>query len=146
MKKVIGRKTKISLPEWEIEGVMAKVDTGAYTSAVHAEEVMEETEDGYKILKFSLLPPHHSKYTGKLIKTRNYTIKKVKNSFGQVENRYKVKTKVDVQGDQIDAEFTLSDRKKMKNAILLGRKLLIGRFLVDVDLVPVKSNSKKRIP
>ncbi|WP_114751688.1 ATP-dependent zinc protease family protein [Pleomorphovibrio marinus] len=144
MKKVIGRKTKISLPEWEIEGVLAKVDTGAYTSAVHAEEVKEELEDGHQILKFSLLPPHHPKHTGNLIQTRNYTIKKVKNSFGQVEHRYKVKTKVDVMGDQIDAEFTLSDRKKMKNAILLGRKLLKGRFLVDVDLVPAKS--KKQIP
>lgn len=118
---------------------MAKVDTGAYTSAVHAEQVKEESSDGEPVLSFCLLPPHHPKFTGKLIKTKNFSTKKVKNSFGQVEHRYKVKTKVEIMGEWFDAEFTLSDRKKMKNALLLGRKLLKGRFLVDVDFTPVKS-------
>ncbi len=144
MKKTIGRKTRISLPEWHLNAIVAKVDTGAYTSAVHAEQVREETNGGEPVLFFSLLPPHHPKHTGNLIKTKSFTTKKVKNSFGQVEHRYKVRTKVEIMGEQFDAEFTLSDRKKMKNALLLGRKLLKGRFLVDVDLAPGKSNKQNR--
>ncbi len=144
MKKTIGRKTRISLPDWHLEAVVAKVDTGAYTSAVHAEEVKEDSEGGLPTLSFKLLPTHHPKHSGTIVKTSNFTTKKVKNSFGQVENRYKVRTTVDILGEQFEAEFTLSDRKKMKNALLLGRKLLKGRFLVDVDLVPGKS--KKQNP
>ena len=41
-KKVLGRKEKITLPELGLNLVGAKIDSGAYTSSLHAEEIRIE--------------------------------------------------------------------------------------------------------
>lgn len=79
-KHVIGRREKISLPDWGLKMISAKVDTGAYTNAIHCEWVEEKVENGQELLVFKLLEPEHRLYTGKVIKTKKYTQKKVKNS------------------------------------------------------------------
>ncbi len=132
-KKIIGRKEKISLPELGLSLVWAKIDTGAYTSSVHAENLREEWVDGRKVLKFQPLLPGHEAFTGETVTFTNYREKIVKNSFGQTEVRYLVETIIRIAGEEYPAEFTLSDRSNMKNAILLGRKILTNRFLVDVS-------------
>ncbi|QDH79066.1 ATP-dependent zinc protease [Echinicola soli] len=132
-KHVIGRREKISLPDWGLVMISAKVDTGAYTNSIHCEWVEEKEVEGARVLEFKVLSPKHRLYTGKVIRTKRYTQKKVKNSFGNAELRYKVTTKVLMFDEVSDVEFTLSDRSKMRNALLLGRKMLRGRFIVDVD-------------
>ena len=146
MKQIIGRKEKISLHEWGLKMVTAKIDTGAYTSAIHSDFAQEERDDlGNKVLTFTILPQSHRKYSGKIIRTTDYTTKKVKNSFGQAEDRYKIMTKITLFGEEFEAAFTLSDRSDMKNPILLGRKLLKGRYMVDVDLTYQSQKAAKTI-
>lgn len=132
-KKVLGRKEKITLPELGLNLVGAKIDSGAYTSSLHAEDIRIEEVAGKKMLYFKILMPAHQKYTGKNLAFDSFREKKVKNSFGQVEVRYLIETKLQLAGETFRAEFTLTDRSSMKNAILLGRKILRGRFLVDVS-------------
>ncbi|SMD43202.1 Uncharacterized conserved protein [Aquiflexum balticum DSM 16537] len=143
MKKLIGRREKITLPEWNLKNVTGKIDTGAYTSSIHCEYVEEKEEGGKKVLFFKVLEPSDKKYNGKILRSENYSQKKVKNSFGHAEIRYKVTTKVIMFGVEFDAEFTLTDRSKMRNPILLGRKILIGRFIVDVQEVNLSKKSLK---
>ena len=114
-KKIIGRKEKISLPDLGLKLVWAKVDTGAYTSSVHAENIRLENREGKEVV------------------VENFREKKVKNSFGHAETRFLIITKMILAGETFDAEVTLTDRSSMKNAILLGRKTLRNRFLVDVS-------------
>ncbi len=64
-KKVLGRKEKITLPELGLNLVGAKIDTGAYTSSLHAEEIRIEEVEGRKLLYFKILMPAHKKFTGK---------------------------------------------------------------------------------
>ena len=130
-KTIIGRKEKIDLPEWNIIAINAKIDTGAYNCSIHATSVKENRKE----LEVILLDPEDERYTGKTININNYKIKKVKNSFGQIEKRFLIKTMMTLGGQQFKAGFTLSDRGKMKNNVLLGRKILAGRFLVDVEKV-----------
>ncbi len=132
-KKVLGRKEKITLPELGLNLVLAKIDTGAYTSSLHAEEIRIEEVAGKKLLHFKILMPNHQKFTGKTLAFESFREKKVKNSFGQAEVRYLIETKLQLAGETFRAEFTLTDRSSMKNSILLGRKILRGRFLVDVS-------------
>lgn len=132
-KKIIGRKEKISLPDLGLKLVWAKVDTGAYTSSVHAENIRLENREGKEVLVFEALLPGHKKFTGKEVVVENFREKKVKNSFGQAETRFLIITKMILAGETFDAEVTLTDRSSMKNAILLGRKILRNRFLVDVS-------------
>lgn len=134
-KKIIGRKERISLPALGLKRVWAKVDTGAYTSSVHAENIREEVRDGKPVLVFEALLPGHKGFTGKQVVVENYREKKVKNSFGQAEVRYLIETQMELAGEKFSAEITLTDRSSMKNAILLGRKILRNRFLVDVSKI-----------
>lgn len=139
MKQIIGRKERITLEEWGLKNISAKIDTGAYSSAIHCEHSQVKKLDGKEILEFIVLSPAHKHYRHQLISTECFSQKKVKNSFGHVEIRYKVTTKIRIFGHEFDAEFTLSERSKMKNPILLGRKVLKGRFLIDVDKVHLSS-------
>ncbi|MDO6439527.1 RimK/LysX family protein [Cyclobacterium sp. 1_MG-2023] len=134
-KTIIGRKEKIDLPEWNITAINAKIDTGAYNCSIHVTSVKEVLKDNRKELEVILLDPEDERFTGKTINIINYKIKKVKNSFGQIEKRFLIKTMMTLGGQQFKAGFTLSDRGKMKNNVLLGRKILAGRFLVDVEKV-----------
>jgi ribosomal protein S6--L-glutamate ligase len=126
----IGRAEKIDLLDFDLLNVPAKVDTGADTSAIWASSIGEK-EDG---LYFVLFGPESPNYTGVIQRfTRpDYTLTRVANSFGQKELRYKVKLRVRVKGRVIRATFTLSDRSEKVYPVLLGRRLLHGKFLVDV--------------
>jgi hypothetical protein len=141
-KIIIGRKETIDLPEWGIEAINAKVDTGAYNCSIHASFAEEVDMEDKKLLKVILLEPEDDGYTGEKIDIRHYKVKKVKNSFGQMEKRFLIQTSMIIGNRTIPAAFTLSDRKKMKNAVLLGRKILKGRFLVDVAKTKIAGKSK----
>lgn len=143
-KKIIGRKEKITLPDLGLKSVWAKIDTGAFTSSLHAEDIREEEENGKMVLKFEILMSGHKDFTGKTLSFEEYKQKKVKNSFGQTETRYLVVTRIKIAGETFSAEFTLSDRSSMKNSILLGRKILQNKFLVDVNRVNLSKAYRKK--
>lgn len=134
-KKVIGRREKISFPSFGQELIWAKIDTGAYTSTFHAEEVRIENENGKEILKFIPFKTSDKIYTGKTQQVEEFKKKIVKNSFGDDEERYLIKIQVIIAGENFNTEFTLSNRSRMRNSILLGRQTIRGKYLIDVERV-----------
>lgn len=128
-KLIIGRNDKIDLPDMGIENANAKIDTGAYTSSIHCKKI--KTVDG--VLSFYILLEQNGEKFSRKYQTKDYSRKKIRSSNGESQTRYIIKTKVVLFGKSYMAEFSLSDRSKMKNPILIGRKLLSGRFLVDVS-------------
>lgn len=127
-KVIIGRSELLTFIDVASTQVPAKTDTGAYRSAVHASEVMEH--DG--VLEFMLLGGHPVCGTiAQKMTTTDYTKVWVANSFGHREERFEVKLKVKLGPKVFQARFTLADRSKKIYPILLGRKLLNHRFLVD---------------
>lgn len=128
--ETIGRAERVDLVDFGIEGVYAKVDTGADSSSVWATNI-EEREDG---LYFTMFAPGSEYYTGKeqRFTKPDYTITRVENSFGHRETRYKLKLRVRVKNRVIRASVTLADRSNKTYPMLLGRRLLSGKFLVDV--------------
>ena len=64
-----------------------------------------------------------------------YSQKKIKNSFGEIEERYIIKTLISIGGKKINTTISLSDRESMRYPVLIGRRLLKGRFLVDVNQI-----------
>src|SRR5574337_1098685 len=95
-KKIIGRVEKISFPELGIQGVHAKIDSGADLYSVWATDIHE---DG-GILSFKLFGRKSPHYTGQEIKVPkpNYLLTRVANSFGQKEMRYVVKLQIKIDG------------------------------------------------
>ena len=108
-----------------ISGVrsIAKIDTGAFSGVVHAENIFEK--DGE--LSFDFLGDKKLYF-----KTRSFRFRTVKNTHGGSKTRYLVKFKILIEGREFEALFGLDDRSKMKFKMLIGRAFLIkNNILVD---------------
>lgn len=146
-KSVIGRVERISFPELDVRGVHAKIDTGADLSSIWATGIHEENGE----LKFKLFGRKSPHYTGKVItfSQPHYLLTRISNSFGHKELRYVVKLQLKLGGRVIVGTFTLSDRSRKTYPVLIGRKLLNRKFLVDVSkgspLKQVEDEKKQRL-
>jgi hypothetical protein len=128
-KVIIGRSEVLSFVGTDAINVPAKTDSGAYRSAVHAQNIII-TPDGS--LEFDLLGGHTvCGAMSQRVTANEYNKVWISNSFGNREERYEVKLKVKLGPKVFYAQFTLADRSKKIYPILLGRKLLSHRFLVD---------------
>src|SRR6266404_1324016 len=128
----VGSQVKVSFPQFGIVDVPAKVDTGADSSSIWASNVKERAGK----LTYTLFGPGSPFYNGEIITTKNYQIRSYKNSFGQTEFRYKVNLRVKIEGRTINVRLSLANRAENKYPILIGKRTLHGRFLVDVSLTP----------
>lgn len=142
---IIGRAERVDFPDLQLKKIPAKTDTGADASSIWVSTITETT-DGIECV---FMGKESEFYTGKAISFARgeYEFTRVANSFGQREVRYKVKLRIRIKGKLIRATFTLSDRGSKTYPILIGRKLLHGKFLVDVAIgEPLKEqeNMKKK--
>ncbi len=142
--QIIGRFDKIDLPDFGAYNIEAKVDTGAYSSAIHCAEIKILKKQGNRKISFHILDSHIPAVERRRYVTSHFRKKKVRSSSGHVEKRYFIETHIVLFGKRIRAEFSLSDRETMRFPILLGRKLLKKRFLVDVSLTDVSFLQKQQ--
>jgi hypothetical protein len=142
IRKIIGRREWVSFPELGLVNIEAKIDTGAYTSALHCKDVKQFVKDDKAYVSFMILDNGQSLFDNHIIKSPIHKIKKVKNSFGQVEERIIVKTRLDFFDKVYVVEISLADRSAMDYPVLLGRKVLKKRFLVDASKVHYAAKRK----
>jgi hypothetical protein len=126
--KLIGRREYVSFPILNIQKVEAKIDTGAYTCAIHCKNIVLKTNLDKPILTFQLLD-------NTIYSFDEFSKKKIKNSFGEMEERYIIKTQIVIGRKKIKTSISLSDRENMRYPVLIGRKLLKGKFIVDVNRI-----------
>lgn len=132
-KKTIGRRELVDFPALDLYEIEAKIDTGAFTSALHCSNIHEDTKpDGRRVVCFELLDPSHPAYNHKRFEFEKFSLRDIKNSFGDVQERYVIRTQIRLYEEEHEAEFSLSDRSDMKYPVLLGRALLRRRYIVDV--------------
>lgn len=143
-KRCIGRRDKVDLPELELEDIDVKIDTGAYTSSLHVKGIKEIKRKGQLWVRFKLKHPHHPAYNNKRIKLPVFAHKRIKNSFGEIEMRYIIKTTMVVFGKSYTTEFSLADRSQMECPVLIGRKFLYRKFLVDVNQKDLSYKQKRK--
>jgi hypothetical protein len=143
-KTIIGRRDVANLPDFGLQGVEVKVDSGAYTSSIHVSNCKEvETPDG-KRLEVLFLDEQHPAFTNKVVLFSEYRNKKVKSSTGQEQFRYFVKGRIELLGRKFNAEFSLTERRGMRYPILLGRKVLNKRFLIDTSQVNISLKNQDK--
>ena len=141
--KIIGRIDKADFPELHLQDIDIKVDTGAYTSSIHCHDINEVEVEGEKYIEFMLLDPSHPEYKETVFKVKNYKVKAIKSSFGNSENRFIIKTKIMIFNREYPIELSLSERSEMKYPVLIGRKFLNKRFMVNTSLKDISFNLKK---
>jgi len=110
---------------------MARIDTGAETSSVDADNVVEFERDGEKWVSFDLVnretqEKHH--FEKKIV--RQLAIKRAL----EREKRVAVVMDIRLGKEIIKAQFSLAERDKFNYQGLIGRNILSGRAIVDPSL------------
>ncbi|MGR3811329.1 ATP-dependent zinc protease family protein [Jiulongibacter sp. NS-SX5] len=137
--KIIGRHEKAILPDLFSYPIDVKIDTGAYTSSLHCLSIDEN--------KGSITCEFVNELDGEVLKKKvifaDFKKRKVKSSNGTAEERFSVKTNIKIGKNSYPIEVTLTNRSQMKYPMLLGRKFLKNRFIVDVSKkysLPIQSS------
>ena len=129
-KRIVGATEVVFIEEVNLS-FKARVDTGAKTSSIHAEniEVDASGDPRGKPISFYLLTKEG--LSGK-VETRVSSVIKVRTS-EMSEHRYVVPLLMKWNDSKKTVLVTLNDRSKMEYRLLLGRNWLHGDFIVDVD-------------
>ena len=130
-KRTIGWREYVSLTELKVDNVVAKIDTGANLSSIHASEIKITSKDKLKFVTFKI---KKNKNTLKKVTCELQGYKKIKSSDGVVEKRPVVKTPMVLDGIRKNIELTLTDRKTMDYTMLIGRKALGRRWIVNPSI------------
>lgn len=138
--KVLGAFETVDFPEYGVEKVTAKIDTGAYTGAIHCSSIEERQLNGGQVLVFVPLGGEA------IVQKDEYLTRHVKSSNGKRESRYFVATEIIVQGKKYEIFLSLADRSKMKWPVLIGRRFLRkNNFLVDAGRLNGYGDKQKGI-
>lgn len=129
--KIIGWREWVGLPDLGIQTIKAKIDTGATTSAIHAFHVERFRRRGKDFARFKIHPiQKNSKVTvqaeAELIEYRS-----VRSSSGHETTRPVVLATIEMFDESWPIELTLSNRDQMGFRMLIGRRAMRKRFLVD---------------
>lgn len=141
---IVGRAEIIQLIDFGKLEVVAKIDTGADISSLGVSDIIE-TADG--ALSFKLFHQGHPLYTGVTITLEpgQFSRTRIANSFGHREIRYVIKLRIKLAGRIVRTTFSLADRSEKLYQILLGRRLLKNKFVVDVAAgEPLHAEEKAR--
>ncbi len=128
--EIIGRNILIDIVG-HINDIPAKVDTGADSSALWASNI---SVDKYRTLSFVLFDKQSKYYSGEVIKRKAFRVAIVRSSTGHEQVRYKTDIPVKIGSRIVKVCFYLADRSDNNFPVLLGRRTLNKKFLVDVSL------------
>lgn len=136
---IIGWREWVALPEFGVQQIKAKIDTGARTSAIHAWHIDIADRDGVPWVDFDLHPVQRDSSAVVRASARLVETREVRDSGGKRTRRPVVVTPVRLGSPEgaVDAgrewliELTLVARDQMGFRMLLGREAVRGRYLVD---------------
>jgi len=130
LKRRIGVWEEVSIPEWNLHGIQAKIDTGAYTSSIDASNVVIfEPEKGaapYAEITFGVGEESTT------VRAPVVAFRRVRNPSGHVTNRPIVEAVLSLGGKKFRTTINLHRREGMTYRMIVGRKALAGRFVIDV--------------
>lgn len=121
----------MALPDWGVDHLKAKVDTGARTSSLHAFNLEPFARDGADWIRFEVHPWQRSTADSVIAEAAVVTTRDVKSSSGTIDHRPVIHTTVVLAGQHVTAEITLTRRDEMGFRMLIGREAMRKRFVVD---------------
>ncbi len=144
-RKRLGWREWVGLPELGVDALRVKVDSGARTSALHAEDItiFRNKKTGQRSVRFTIYPRKDKKNK---IKARAPLLEKrrVRSSLGHETERPVILTLLTVGDECWPVEITLINRDIMGYRMLLGRSALQANFLIDPAHSYLLSKGPKR--
>ena len=128
---ILGWREWVALPELGLPAIKAKVDTGARTSALHAFLIEPYSQDGRDMLRFLIHPIQNNQDFSVECHCPVFDFREVTDSGGHREMRYVIQSGVVIGGNSWPIELTLTNRDTMRFRMLLGRRAMEDRFVVD---------------
>lgn len=113
------------------EKLKAKLDTGALTSSIHAEEKELFERDGKKWVRFIVTDPGLKKPVRTRIEAPLVRIAHIKEPGGETTSREVVRLSFLIGDRKMRGEFTLNNRSNMLAPILIGRNTIKDLGWVD---------------
>ena len=133
---MIGWREKVSLPEIGVGIIIAKIDTGARTAALHATDIRVH---GHRV-DFTVAVRGRNHHCSLPLKGH----RKVKSTSGHSETRAVVETDVKIGSVKFPIEITLTDRTDMGVPMLLGRASVRGSYVVHPGKSHIVSQKKRK--
>ncbi|MGO3147424.1 MAG: ATP-dependent zinc protease family protein [Leucobacter sp.] len=121
----------VSLPEIGVPWIKAKIDTGAQTSALHADGITEFERDGVSWVRFTVHPWQVGTEDAVTVERPIHDRRTVRSSSGHTQDRLVVLMQLELVGREITVEVTLTDRDEMVFRMLIGREALQQGYVVD---------------
>jgi ribosomal protein S6--L-glutamate ligase len=121
---LLGREEWVAMPELGLPAVLAKTDTGARTSALHATAIEQFGPIKKPLVRFIVQPwPERPEVeivcAAPLVQRRDVT-----SSFGEVELRPIIRTTLNIGARTREIEVSLTNRETLRYRMLLGRQAL----------------------
>ena len=128
---LVGWREWIALPEFGVDRLHAKFDSGATMSSLHAERIEEFKRRHDTWVRFFIIADHDREETPYHCNARLIEYRNIRSSNGHVESRPVIETTLYIAGFQWPIEVTLCNRESLECRMLIGRSALAGRCLVD---------------
>lgn len=127
--EIFGSFEHVSIPSFGIDNVIAKIDTGAYSGALHCSLIEEDVrEDGKKLLRF--VPSDNHSH---MIEVDRYLTTYVRSSTGHRVKRFLADVEIVIKEKPYTIRIGLTNRAEMQYEILIGRRFLRkNNIIVDV--------------
>ena len=126
--EIIGWRDMVSLPDYGIETLAAKIDTGARTSALHAVDQRLFEKDHQIWVRFII--PIPSRRRGVRIEAPVVDERDIKNTGGVPERRLIVRTALVLGSHHWHIDVSLANREKMEFDLILGRTAIRDRGML----------------
>lgn len=120
----LGWREWVHLPSLSVPFIKAKIDTGARTSALHATNIRVVRKGGKRFVRFNTHPIQRNKDLTVECIAPYVDRRFVTDSGGNKELRYIVSIQIQMDGRELSAEVSLTNRSKMRFRMLLGRTAL----------------------
>ena len=128
---LVGWREWIALPEFGVDRLHAKFDSGATMSSLHAERIQEFKRGKNSWVRFFIMGDHDDEETSYHCNAKLIEYRSIRSSSGHIESRPVIETVLYIAGFQWSIEVTLCNRESLECRMLLGRSALAGRCLVD---------------
>ncbi len=126
----IGACEWVGLPGLGIGAVRARVDTGARSCALHATDQELFTQNDQDWVRFVV----HMGFDGvknlKPCEAPLVGLRQVKNTSGEIEERFTIHTPIVIGARQWKVDITLTNRERMRYRMLLGRAAMKDHAVV----------------
>ena len=143
---VIGWREWVALPEFGVDAIKAKIDTGARSLALHAFNMKRFRRRGVRMVRFEIHPIQRSSSDSVTVEAKVIEDRTVRSSNGKVERRPVIRTTIKMYDREWDIELTLTNRDEMGFRMLLGRQALSKRFLIDAGRSFLTGRPKTTLP